>query len=157
GKDARSFSVEKVGKGQGFTAMALSPDGKRLATADPRTDNTTALSAPCAVRIWDVGTGKQLHQLDGHLNEVHGLTFSRDGRLVDAGGSSFRNTLVNLWEVATGKHVKMLPGAGDALAFARDGRTFAVAGFNERAVRLYETKTWEERGRLEGHRDDIGA
>jgi WD40 repeat protein len=161
GKDLRSFSVDAAGKAakffRGFTAMALSPDGKRLATADPRTDNTTSLLGACAVRIWDVDTGKQLHKLDGHQNEVHALAFSRDGRLLVSGGSSFRNNLVNFWEVTTGKLVKTLPGAGDALAFTPDGRTLAVAGFRERAIRLYETKSWQERGRLAGHRDEIAA
>jgi RNA polymerase sigma factor (sigma-70 family) len=161
GKDLRSFSVDAAGKAakffRGFTALALSPDGKRLATADPRTDNSTSLLGACAVRVWDVDTGKQLHKLDGHQNEVHALAFSRDGRLLASGGSSFRNSLVNFWEVATGKLVKTLPGAGVALAFAPDGRTLAVVGFNERAIRLYETKTWELRGRLEGHRDEVGA
>jgi RNA polymerase sigma factor (sigma-70 family) len=161
GKDILSFSVEQAAKGarsfRGFTAMALSPDGKRLATADPRTDNTTSLSAPCAVRIWDVETGKQLHKLDGHQNEVPSLAFSLDGRLLASGGHSFRNNLINLWEVATGKLVRTLPSAGDAVVFAPDGRTLASAGYNERVIRLYETKTWAERGRFEGHRDEIGG
>jgi WD40 repeat protein len=161
GKDLRSFSVEQAAKGarffRGFTAMALSPDGKRLATADPRTDNTTALLGACAVRIWDVETGKQLHQLDRHQNEVPSLAFSPDGRLLASGGHSFRNNLINLWEVATGKLVRTLPSAGDAVAFAPDGGTLDSAGYNERVIRLYETKTWQERGRFEGHRDEIGG
>jgi RNA polymerase sigma factor (sigma-70 family) len=157
GKDLRSFSVEKAGKGRGFTALALSPDGKRLATADPRRDNTTALLGACAVRIWDVETGKQLHQLDGHQNEVPSLAFSTDGRLLASGGHSFRNNLINLWEVATGKLVRTLPSGGDAVVMSPDGRTLASVGYNDRVIRLYETKTWEERGRFEGHRDAISV
>src|SRR5262249_53685832 len=161
GKDLRSFSVEKAAKGprsfRGFTAMALSPDGKRLATADARRDNTTALLGACAVHIWDVDTGKHLHQLDGHQNEVPSLAFSTDGRLLAPGRHSFRNNLINRWEVTTGKLVRTLPSGGDAVVMSPDGRTLASVGYNDRVIRLYETKTWAERGRFEGHRDAISV
>jgi len=154
GKDLRSFSVVQDARGLGtfkaFTAMALSPDGKRLATADPRTDLTTSPNAPCAVRIWDVETGRQLHKLDRHQFEVRVLAFSPDGRLLVSGGRGFRNEPLNLWEVATGKLWRTLPSGDAAVAFSPDGRTLAAINMNESVIHLYETQTWQERGRLAG-------
>jgi RNA polymerase sigma factor (sigma-70 family) len=152
GKDLRSFSVVQDARGLGtfkaFTAMALSPDGKRLATADPRTDRTTSPNAPCAVRIWDADTGKQLHKLDRHQFEVRVLAFSPDGRLLFSGGRGFRNAPLNLWEVKTGRLLRTLPSGESAVAFSPDGRTLAAT--NSGAIHLYETQTWQERGRLAG-------
>jgi WD40 repeat protein len=136
-----------LGTFKAFTAMALSPDGKRLATADPRTDRTTALNAPCAVRIWDVETGRQLHKLDRHQSEVRTLAFSTDGRVLVSGGR-FRSAPLNLWEVKTGKLLRTLPSGESAVAFSPDGRTLAAT--NSGAIHLYETQTWQERGRLQG-------
>jgi RNA polymerase sigma factor (sigma-70 family) len=159
GKEVGRLNVALPGKGPRFTrfaAMALSHDGTRLATGDPRTDNTSALLAPCAVRIWDVATGKLLHKLDAHLSEPAALAFSPDGRLLVSGGHSFRNNGINIWDVATGKLLRTLPVEGQALAFSPDGRALATAG-NHQEIWLWETKTWRARGRFVGHGTRVTA
>src|SRR5688572_12768612 len=63
-------------------AVALSPDGKRVAAG-----------AGTAVRVWDVASGTVVKELAGHPEAVHSLQFSPDGALLAAGG----DRVVKLW------------------------------------------------------------
>lgn len=110
GKLVRDFTPEEV-HGR---PMALSPDGKFLATGGKW------------VKLWDTGTGKLVRELYGHLKRTQSIVFSADGRVLVAGGS-YGST--NLWDVATGQHLVTLQtfadGAGNGAdawaAFQADG------------------------------------
>src|SRR5206468_3456675 len=49
------------------------------------------------VRLWDVGTGRELAALTGHRSRVYATAFSPDGRLL-LSGSGDQSALV--WDVA---------------------------------------------------------
>ncbi len=66
-------------------SLAVSPDGKVLATGDVGT-----------VRLWDVETLKGFAVLEGHTGQVRGLAFSGDGRTLASGGS---DRTVKVWDV----------------------------------------------------------
>jgi RNA polymerase sigma factor (sigma-70 family) len=133
---------------------ALSPDGKVLAVGYRRADHTTARAAAVPVRLWDVATGKELHELTGHRDEVADLAFSPDSRLVVSCGRGG----VFVWEVVTGRRIPQLPqglpGKAGNVAFSRDGRMLAAA--SGEGIRLWEVGTWGQRTTLQGgHRDGV--
>jgi WD40 repeat protein len=76
--------------------VALSPDGKLLATGD----GSRAL-------LTDLASGRTLHTLDGHADTVNSFAFSPDGRLL-ATGSADRTVM--LWDVASGQAIRTLTG-----------------------------------------------
>jgi tRNA A-37 threonylcarbamoyl transferase component Bud32 len=112
-------------------AVAFSPDGKTLAAG----------MAPAEVRLWDVGTGKEVARLTGMVGAVRWLGFHPDGQsLVVAGGLTGNNVYV--WDLATRKH-RLLPGHGSGVvsgAWRADGRLLVTAGVFDGTVRLWDVR-----------------
>ncbi len=108
----------------GASAVAFSPDGKRLAVA----------SLGQAARIWDVDGGQAV-DLIGHLDAVTCLAFSPDGRIL-ATGSDDRT--VRLWDAAGGqpRGVLELDTQVKAVAFAPDGRHLYTGNGNTSCSQL---------------------
>lgn len=69
--------------------LALSPDGKTLATADDK-----------GVKLWDVTMGKQVAAFDERNPQVIVVAFSPDGKTLAAGGF---DGVIKLWDVAARK------------------------------------------------------
>jgi WD40 repeat protein len=100
-------------------ALTFSPDGKLLAECGQH-DQT--------VRVWEVPGGRLLHKLE--LPDLarywHSrVAFSPDGKVLAAYGHNNQSGAVHLWDPATGKFLKRLPGGG-ALAFSPDGKLLAA-------------------------------
>jgi RNA polymerase sigma factor (sigma-70 family) len=104
------------GYGAQVTALALSPDGRTLATA----------AGGDGVRLWDVATGKEVRRFADPNRWIGLLVFSPDGRTLGGGGGT-----VHLWEVATGTEQCRFAGHRGPVrsgAFSPDGRRFLSGG-----------------------------
>jgi RNA polymerase sigma factor (sigma-70 family) len=185
GKQLRSFRVarenEKTKSHLPWSA-SLSPDGATLAVTYQRADNTTALLAAHPVRLYDVATGAERHDLPGHLYNVGAPAFSPDGNWVLTASPALSPFLrkvlkrpanqVFVWDVTTGKRVAGLPDGlptGATVAtFSPDGRTVALAvgvdlggaarpAEDAGTVRLYETATWTVRAVLRTRQGQVTA
>ncbi len=124
-------------------ALAISPDGTRLATAS--TDNTA--------RLWDARTGEALGQPMQHEDWVWQLSFSPDGtRLATA---STDNT-ARLWDARTGEalgQVMQHSKSVCALAFSPDGTCLATGSGNTAC--LWDVHTGEARGQVMRHENRV--
>jgi RNA polymerase sigma factor (sigma-70 family) len=126
-------------------ACVFSPDGKLMASGGYDDDNRVYYA-----RLWEVGTGKEIRKfaIGYELNHhVGALAFSYDGTKLAAG--SWGDGRLRLFEVATGKELKVFPKIGEAIegiAFAPDGKTVAAAGDS---IHLYDVVTGQERLRIE--------
>lgn len=88
-------SVRSFGKGpyrrfkghrKWVDGLAWAPDGKILVSA----------SGDTTVRVWDVGTRKEIARLEGHTKQVRSVSVSADGRLLASKADDFD---VALWDM----------------------------------------------------------
>lgn len=126
------------------SAIAVSPDGRRLATGswDER------------VRIWDTQTWELAHILRGHGDWVMAVAWSPDGMWFASG--TIGNT-VRIWDTRSWACVKILGTSGTALslAWSPDGAQFALAANN--TVCIWDATTWHLVRVLEGHGKSVRA
>lgn len=79
------------------TSVAFSPNGKILA------------SGGGAIKLWDVGSGKELKSLASDLMEVvSSVAFSPDGKTL---ASATDNGRIRLWDVASGRELSICFGS----------------------------------------------
>ncbi len=121
--------------------VALSPDGKLLATA----------IADGGVKVWDIETGDAW--LTGHASVVTGVAFTADGtRLATVG----EDAPVQVWDIASGTAISTLSGHADLVydvAFSPDGESLVTVG-EDASVRLWDAASATELRRFAGH---VGA
>lgn len=162
------------------SAIALSPDGQKLATA-----------YPSSIILLNTVTGEVIQRLDSQRTRIDCLTFAADGqtlavasdegkiqtwdlasgritRTIDGGSkittlrfapggrrlaAAAENGIVTLWDLQTGGpslQLKKHTGAVNAIAFSIDGIWMATGG-DDRTVIVWETATGKARRTLKGH------
>jgi hypothetical protein len=116
------------------TAVAISPDGKRLATT-----MTSGL-----LQLWDARTGEWLIEQQEKAQRLHTLVYTPDGRrLITAS----EDGLVHVRSATSGETLLVLReprGAVLALSCSPDGARLAT-GTRDGTVRIYETTPARER------------
>jgi WD40 repeat protein len=162
------------------SAIALSPDGQRLAAATPN-----------SIILLRTATGELIRKLDSQTNRIDCLSFAADGQTLATAGedgkiqtwdlaggritstitgggkittlcfapggrtlaSATEDGIVSLWDLQTGAlslQLKKHAGAVNAIAFSADGNRMATGG-DDRTVVIWETATGKARRTLKGH------
>lgn len=104
----------------GTSALAFSPDGQWLATAD----------GDASVRVYHAHTGALRSSADDLLLEEFAIVFSRDGRYILAGGA---DKVITMIDPGSGKVLRSLPKQADPLLdlrLSRNGKLLAAAYVN---------------------------
>jgi WD40 repeat protein len=110
-----SFTSERPAS---VISMALSPDGRRLATGGNDYN----------IKLWDLDANQELRTLPGQSGWVRAVAFSSTGQVVASGGDDL---LVKLWDAESGKLIKSLEGHTDrirSVAFSPNEKTLASGG-----------------------------
>jgi WD40 repeat protein len=141
GRDLRVFDGTF---GAVFT-VALSPDGKLIATGGRTAKPVENGPKGGEVILWDVATRRALTTMVGHTSWVTSVAFSPNGRLLATGGL---DRTVKVWEVPFGKEAVPLPRLTHDIgrvAFSADGRVLATAMRYGGGIKLWDTRNWTER------------
>ena len=113
-----------------YKTIAVSSDGRILAT--PQGQN---------VELWDIHAGTLIRKFQAdNEEELYGLAFSPDGKMLASGGSDRR---VRLWNAQTGKlkrEIGLAPTAHQTtlLAFTPDGRKIVAADHLEKWISVFD-------------------
>lgn len=122
--------------------LAFSPDGRLLAMGgEAGWRGREVGDGPVHVLLWDVQTGQEKAAWKAKHLDVQHLLFSPDGSAL-AGVSG---SMLNVWEVASGRLSWRTPGFGgiSAFAFSPDGKKI-VNGGTSNDVRLWNVPPWTE-------------
>jgi RNA polymerase sigma factor (sigma-70 family) len=127
GRQIRQFATP----GQSILSIALSPDGRFLATA---------LQEDRTIRLWHLASGREMAILRGATDVSPTLAFSSDGRLLASGSGDYARSddqSVRLWELVSGREVRRFEGhrAGvTKVAFLPDGRSLVSSSADGTAL-----------------------
>jgi WD40 repeat protein len=130
---------------QQVTALAFTPDGRRLVTAAD------------IIRSWDAETGRFIHNFEDSFRTSAVLAVSSDGLRVIAGSD---DASAREYDIASGRKVRdyvndLNGGAISAAVFSRDRRLVATA-HDGGIVRVWNTETGELVRTLKGDDQPIG-
>lgn len=162
--EVRSFDGETFA----IKCVAFSPNGQILAHGDGK-----------GIKLWNVVTGKLLHNLDGgYGNALKSIVFSSDGQMLAGFEESIvEYSPVKVWSVETGKllfeltlqpKITQIDSFGTkvefnngpavrCIAFSPDGKVVA-SGDSTGSINLWDVKAKGlPKKKLTGHRDDVTA
>ena len=126
-----------------LTALAFSPDGKRLAVSGNR-----------EILIHKLEGGEPPVRLAGLSERILALAFSKDGSvLVAGGGTPARFGEIQVWELPAGKLRRSVMLTGDTVfgvSLSPDG-TRAAAGCTDNTVRIVDTASGKEVTKMGAH------
>jgi RNA polymerase sigma factor (sigma-70 family) len=111
----------------------LSPDGRLL---------LFTVRWGCRVRLWDLATGQEILEQEGHGSAVASLAFTPDGHSIVSGG----NETIRVWDARTGQQRQvMVPHCwfNNQVMVRPDCRT-AVSGGMDGTVRVHDLTTGRE-------------
>ncbi|MBK27618.1 MAG: hypothetical protein CMO77_02170 [Verrucomicrobiales bacterium] len=114
-------------------AIAISSDNKTLAVAG----GTPGLKG--VATLFNLETGKKLHDLIGHRDALYGIAFSPDGNQLATAGY---DRIIQLWNSTSGEQLRTLKGHNGAvygIAFSPDGSVLTSAG-GDSSVKLWNTE-----------------
>ena len=126
-------------------AVAISPDGKRIATG----------SMDSTAKIWTMQSSQECLTLGSELGAVYAIAFTPDGKRAVTGGNKFA-----LWDGTTGKQI-LTPIQGfakreeiRAAVFSPDGKRL-VTGSTDYTAKVWEVATGRELLTLKGHTSSV--
>lgn len=141
GPDGKPLGAAHLGL---VESLAISPDGKRIATGSFQ-----------EIILWDLKDGSIIRRIGGFADRVVALAFSPDGALLATGGGApTEDGEIKVLDAATGKTVVDIKNSHSdtvfGLAFSADGKKLASCGA-DKFVKTWEIPSGKAIKSFEGH------
>ena len=124
-----------------MSALAFSPDGKKLVTGNNNKE----------VFVWDTATGKELAQLEAHVSSIYDIAYAPDGQHFAT--CSYDGTS-QLWDAKTNEPTHMLRHGSEStvfdVQFSHNSEVLFSAG-NTTDVVAWDVATGKEVIAMRGH------
>ena len=145
---AQNLLATLTGHSHIVRSVSFSPDGQVLASGS--NDHT--------IKLWDVGSRREIATLKGHSGAVLSVSFSPDGQVL-ASASGSPDKTIKLWDVDSRREIATLKGhsnGGWSVSFSPDGQVLASAsGSPDKTIKLWDVDSRREIATLKGHSDEV--
>lgn len=138
--DLQTKKTRHILKGHktGVDAIAITPDSKKLVTGSFRqlVSRNRAIST---LKLWNLQTGKLLHEFTDNFSSVESLAISPDGKILICG--NYDGT-IKLWSLETLKPLHTFQDGSSSvlgLALSRDGKTL-VSSNEDSIIHIWQIK-----------------
>jgi WD40 repeat protein len=132
---------------QGIQVLAVSPDNKYVLSGGIQEQT---------VRLWDLQTGNQLRQLNGHKEEIWGVAFSPDGKTC---ASASTDKTMRTWNIANGDPIRTFEGHTDwvrGVWFFPDKKRILTVS-DDYTLRIWDLGNGKELKRMSGHTNFVNS
>ena len=139
---AQNLLATLKGHSEDAFSVSFSPDGKVLASGS--VDHT--------IKLWDVGSRREIATLKGHSSDVYSVSFSPDGKVLASGS---RDNTIKLWDMDSRREIATLKGHSNtvvSVSFSPDGQVLA-SGSVDHTIKLWDVGSRREIATLKGHSD----
>ncbi|KAF8561991.1 hypothetical protein P879_11070, partial [Paragonimus westermani] len=149
-----------IGHAAEVAAAAFSYDASLVATASMDKTVRFIRLFRMTKQVWDTRTGRQLHLLGGHLDEVLDVTFDASGRRL---ASASADSTARVWDVNTSganqsiralSHLTGHEGEVSKVCFNSRG-TLVLTASADKTARLWDAETGQLQDILVGHTDEV--
>jgi WD40 repeat protein len=147
-------SGKEVLKLENTRSVAFSPDGKQMVAWNQSNgyntrDRTIANKALKFASILDAESGKVLHELKGHPQDISSARFSPDGKTI----ATTSDKTARIWDVESGKELHKIEehtGHIYSADFSPDGKII-VTSSQDQTTRIWDVASGKELHKLSGH------
>ncbi|MYI93733.1 sigma-70 family RNA polymerase sigma factor, partial [Candidatus Poribacteria bacterium] len=125
------------------TFLSFSPDGTTIIVCEDRKGT---------ISLWNPITGKPDKTIPGHIDRIHSVALSPNGKTIAMGSE---NGPIHLYDLDTIENKITLSGHErqvQSLVFSSDGKML-VSGSLDQTVRLWDVNTGEHKQTMTGHTD----
>lgn len=141
------------------------PDESRCLAYEPKKRLLACGGLHGRITVWDTTTWDKVRELPRRKFPVSSIAFSSDGATMASASSDYRPKwagAVDLWSVATGKHLRTLDHPGvNAVSFLPDSPILASGGLcshdHAHAIKLWDTKDYTLKAKLDEEQGYIMA